>query len=117
LNQRVLVIEDDPILRRAMQVLIGAAGAQVLLAESVTGAIASLAAAPPSHVLLDLKLSDGCGLEVLRHIRDNNLPIRVAIVSGSSDRPPRPQMKALTPDATFRKPADWDAVLRWLATT
>jgi DNA-binding NarL/FixJ family response regulator len=116
LTHRVLVIEDDPILRRGMKVLIGASGAEVLQAETVAGAIECLEAAP-SHILLDLNLPDGCGIDVLRHIRDNHLPIRVAVVSGSSDMPPGADMQALTPDATFRKPAEWDAVLQWLATT
>ena len=110
----MLVIDDDPFLRKGMATLIRATGTEVLMAETVAEAIAHLAA-EPSHIVLDLNLPDGHGTEVLRHIRENNLPMRVAVVSGSSDTRLLADMQSLNPDVVFRKPTDWDGLLGWLA--
>jgi CheY-like chemotaxis protein len=71
----------------------------------------------PSHVLLDMNLPDGTGTAVLGHIRASNLPIRVAVVSGSVDAGLLAQAEAMSPDMIFMKPPDWGRVMRWLNDT
>ncbi len=114
MTQRILVVDDDPTLRKGMALLFGASGAEVLLAESVAQGMERLAA-EPSHLVLDLNLPDGLGTSVLRHIREKKLPIRVAVVTGSSDTQLLADVQSLQPDATFRKPPDWDGLMQWLA--
>ena len=83
-------------------------------AASVAEAALQLEAAVPTHVLLDLNLTDGTGNDVLRRIRARALEIRVAIVSGSSDAALADEARALGVEAMFRKPPDWDKLLEWV---
>jgi len=71
----------------------------------------------PTHVLLDMNLPDGEGTMVLQKIRTKELPIKVAVLSGSLDSPLIAEAQALRADALFGKPSKWDAVLDWLATS
>jgi CheY-like chemotaxis protein len=119
MSQRVLIVDDDPLLRRGMALLFGASGAQVQVADSVAQAMDQLTHQPsaerPSHIVLDLNLGDADGTTVLRYVRENELPIRVAVVTGSSDSRLLDEMQSLRPDVTFRKPPDWDRLVQWLA--
>ena len=71
-------------LRRGMVVMIGSAGHEVTSAATIADGIEQLAAGP-SHLLLDMNLPDGKGTTMLRHVRTKDLPVRVAVRSGSGD--------------------------------
>ena len=67
---RVLVVDDDPHLRRTLRINLSAHGHHVVLAAD--GAAALRAAAehpPPDVVVLDLGLPDMPGIEVLEGLR------------------------------------------------
>ncbi|WP_222193032.1 response regulator [Modestobacter italicus] len=66
---RVLVVDDDPQLRRALRITLRAAGFDVVTAEDGRTALAEAAAAHPDVVLLDLGLPDLDGTEVLAGLR------------------------------------------------
>jgi len=89
-------------------------GHEAMQAESVAEAMEQLASGP-SHLLLDLNLPDGHGTAVLQHVRGQNLPIRVAVLSGTANPSLMAEAEALRPEAVFRKPPDWDGLIKWLA--
>ena len=66
---RVLVIDDEPEIRRAVRA--GLAGAHYMLEWAATGAegLEAIARWHPDVVILDLTLPDGDGLDVLRAFR------------------------------------------------
>ena len=66
-------------------------------------------------VILDLSLPDGSGADVIRHVRENNLPIKVAVVSGTSDTALLSDAANLRPDAFFTKPVDAIELVAWLS--
>src|ERR1019366_7318841 len=66
---RVLVIDDDKALLRALRVALSAKGHEVLVAATAEDGLASLALRAPEVVVLDLGLPDLDGLEVVRRIR------------------------------------------------
>ncbi len=66
---RVVVIEDDPSLRRFLKAVLGDAGYDVYLAESGERGLVEAGARRPDLVLLDLGLPDLDGLEVLARLR------------------------------------------------
>jgi DNA-binding response OmpR family regulator len=68
----------------------------------------------PSCVILDLSLPDGSGTEIIRHVRAHNLPIKVAVVSGTSDTSLLADAANLRPDAFFTKPVDAIELIAWL---
>ena len=80
----VLVIEDDPEIRRFLRTALGAE--QYRLREATTAAEGlHQATLPPDVIVLDLGLPDQDGLEVIRKIREKNkrTPIIVLSVRGS----------------------------------
>ncbi len=66
---RVLVIDDEPQIRRVVRHALEEEGAQVLEAASGREAVDLAAAERPALIVLDLGLPDGSGLGVLREIR------------------------------------------------
>jgi len=80
-SDRVLVVEDDPSIRKALQINLQLEGYQVLAAEDGEEALqlCSHAAGLPDLVLVDLMLPRLSGLDVIRELRlrDQDLPIVV----------------------------------------
>jgi two-component system KDP operon response regulator KdpE len=66
---RVLVVDDDPQLLRALRITLRAAGFEVVTAADGRMALAEASAAPPDVVVLDLGLPDLDGTEVLAGLR------------------------------------------------
>ena len=66
---RVLVVDDDPHLLRALRISLRAAGHEVVTAPDGTTALREAAAAHPDVVVLDLGLPDLDGTEVLAGLR------------------------------------------------
>ena len=84
---KVLVVDDDPSLLKALRIGLTARGDEVLLAHSGAEAINQVALAGPDLVILDLGLPDLDGLEVCRRIREfSDVPIVVLSAYGDERR-------------------------------
>src|ERR1700689_3504294 len=84
---KVLVVDDDPSLLKALRIGLSARGDDVLVAHSGAEAINLVALAGPDLVILDLGLPDLDGLEVCRRIREfSDLPIVVLSAYGDERR-------------------------------
>jgi two-component system, OmpR family, KDP operon response regulator KdpE len=84
---RVLVVDDDPSLVRALRLALRAGGHDVFTAASGEQGIQQTAAVSPDVVILDLGLPDADGMEVCRRIREwSDVPIVVLSAIGSDDR-------------------------------
>ncbi len=68
-NGRVLIVDDEPQIRRFLKPALTAAGYDVLTAETGQEALRLLASAAPDVVVLDLGLPDMDGKDVLREAR------------------------------------------------
>jgi two-component system KDP operon response regulator KdpE len=66
---RVLVVDDEQQILRALRTSLRGAGYEVDTAETAEGALASAAMRPPEAVILDLVLPDGSGVDVARELR------------------------------------------------
>jgi len=66
---RVLVVDDEQQILRALRTSLRAAGYEVDTAETAEGALAAAALRPPEAVILDLVLPDGTGVDVARELR------------------------------------------------
>jgi two-component system, OmpR family, KDP operon response regulator KdpE len=66
---RVLVVDDEPQILRALETTLGGAGYEVRSASNAKEALAAAAAGRPDIVILDLVLPDGSGVEVSRELR------------------------------------------------
>jgi two-component system, OmpR family, KDP operon response regulator KdpE len=66
---RVLVVDDEPQFRRALQTNLRGAGYEVVTAGTAEEALSSAGLQPPDAVILDLLLPDGRGTDVCRDLR------------------------------------------------
>jgi two-component system KDP operon response regulator KdpE len=66
---RVLIVEDEPALLRALQINLRARGYEVTTSTAGVQALAEAARRPPDAVLLDLGLPDLEGTDVIRELR------------------------------------------------
>ena len=78
----VLVVDDDPMVRRALADLVSSSERRVTQCASGREAIEAIRKEPVDLVLLDLNLPDTTGLEVLRHFREAAPEPTVIVVSG-----------------------------------
>jgi two-component system phosphate regulon response regulator PhoB len=84
--QRILLVEDDPFLRRACEVGLRKRGFQVSTAVDGEEALRMIRNQAPDLVLLDLLMPKKSGVEVLEEIKkdENTRSIPVIILSNSS---------------------------------
>jgi len=78
----VLVVDDDPMMRRALTDLVGGRERRVSSCASGREAIEAVGKEPVDLVLLDLNLPDMTGLDVLRSAREAGSAPTVIVVSG-----------------------------------
>jgi two-component system KDP operon response regulator KdpE len=84
---RVLVVDDDPSLLRALRLGLKAEGHEVLSAVNGEQGISQAALTSPDIVVLDLGLPDLDGIEVCERIRQwSDVPIIVLSAAGAEDR-------------------------------
>lgn len=84
---KVLVVDDDPSLLKALRIGLTARGDEVVLAQTGVEAVTQVALALPDLVILDLGLPDVDGIEVTRRIREfSTVPILVLSAYGDERR-------------------------------
>jgi two-component system, cell cycle response regulator DivK len=83
---RILVIEDDAAIRRLLQVNFAARGHSVLLAATGSEGIRLLQDEKPDLMMVDFRIPDMTGLEVIRYVHDDpalpNIPM--LLVTGAA---------------------------------
>jgi two-component system, OmpR family, KDP operon response regulator KdpE len=83
MSGRVLVVDDEPHILRALKASLRGAGYEVDTADTAEGALTAAALSPPDAVILDLVLPDGRGTDVARELRTwSTVPIIVLSVVG-----------------------------------
>jgi CheY-like chemotaxis protein len=110
---RVLVVEDDPLSRRALAALLEHLGCSCCTAQSYAEASALLDG--QTHVITDLLLTNSTGADLLKLIRRRGLPHHVAVVTSlDRDHDLVRSVRELEPEVLLRKPIDVEALLGWL---
>jgi two-component system KDP operon response regulator KdpE len=83
---RVLIVEDEPQLRRALGINLRARRYEVVTVADGAGALRAAAASPPDLVILDLGLPDMDGVEVVHGLRGwTRIPIIILSARDSQD--------------------------------
>jgi DNA-binding response OmpR family regulator len=81
-------------------------------AASVAEALARVEQSPPPRwVLLDLMLPDGCGISVLRKLRDARVSCTVCVITGCDDALLLGEARRAGAEHTFTKPLDVEGLL------
>ncbi len=81
----VLIIDDDPLIRKTLSSHLSRQGFEVQLAEGGDEGIEKFKEFGPELVLLDVRLPDADGLEVLRRIKELNKKTCVLIMTAYDD--------------------------------
>ena len=110
---RILIVEDNEEIARALGLLLAHLNAKVRVARGVSDAIQALSW-DPRCVLLDLRLPDGDGAIVLRELKQRGSSARVAVTTGSDDEARLAPIRRLGADAIFAKPVEWTTMLDWI---
>jgi two-component system, OmpR family, KDP operon response regulator KdpE len=84
---RVLVVDDEPQILRALKVVLREAGFEVLSAQSAPEALDLAAVRAPRAAIVDLVLPGGDGVEVTRSLREwSTMPILVLSAVGEEEQ-------------------------------
>jgi two-component system, OmpR family, KDP operon response regulator KdpE len=84
---RVLVVDDEPQIVRALKVVLREAGFEAVPAETASQALDLAAVRPPEAAIVDLVLPDGDGVEVTRTLRQwSEMPILVLSAVGEEEQ-------------------------------
>jgi len=83
MKPRILLIEDDPQIRRFLRTSLGVQGYELIEAETGNDGLALAASQVPDVVILDLGLPDLEGIEVIRRLREwSSMPIIILSARG-----------------------------------
>jgi len=83
---RLLVVDDEPQIRRFLRTSLAAHGYDVIEADSAAAALRVVTTAKPDVLILDLGLPDQDGAEVIRRVREwSAMPIVVLSARGSEE--------------------------------
>jgi len=96
---RVLVVDDEPDIVYMVKVILRSAGFEVTAASGVGDAITYLAREDPDLILLDLRLGDGEGWEVLDHLKQDGRAGRIPVIILSAQASPSAADRAISEGA------------------
>jgi two-component system response regulator RegA len=113
-DRSLLVVDDDgPFLRRLARAM-EARGFVVDTAESVSEGIEKSKSAPPKYAVVDLRLGDGNGLEVIEAIRQHRDDTQIVVLTGYGNIATAVTAVKLGALDYLAKPADADDVFNAL---
>ena len=99
----VLVIDDEPPIRRFLRTTLAGSGYRVVEAEDAAGALRLLAAEKPDVIILDLGLPDRSGLELIGEIREAST-VPIVVLSARHDERSKVEALDLGADDYVAKP-------------
>ena len=108
---RVLVIDDEPPIRKLLRVGLSAHGYQMLEASNAKMALELLSEQKPDLVILDLGLPDMKGHELLQTIRAHNDSVPIVVLSSRDDEAGKVQAFDSGADDYVTKPFGMDELL------
>jgi two-component system KDP operon response regulator KdpE len=107
---RVLVVDDEPPIRKLLRMGLTTQGYQVIEAQNGRAALA-LSAEKPDLIILDLGLPDMQGLDLLRTIRTQHEAVPIVVLSSRGDEAAKVQALDLGADDYVTKPFGMDELL------
>ena len=110
---KILLVDDDPDLLRALRLRLRANNYEVTTASDGYAAIAAAQKERPSLIILDLGLPVGDGFVVLDRLQNSDALAGIPVIVLSARDPQNNEEKALKAGAAafFQKPADNDELL------
>ena len=111
---RVLVVDDERGSAITLARNLERFGCEVLQAESLEAALDESKLRGVDCIISDLNLGDGNGRQLLESIRDRDLPLPVAIISGDTRGVIKGELMHEGAQMVFEKPLDFEQIARWI---
>ncbi|MDQ0467183.1 ActR/PrrA/RegA family redox response regulator transcription factor [Labrys wisconsinensis] len=106
----LLIVDDDkPFLQRLARAM-EARGYVVATADTVADGIARVESAPPAYAVIDMKLADGSGLDVILRLKTRRPDARAVILTGYGNIATAVTAVKLGAFDYLAKPADADEI-------
>ena len=109
-DKSLLIVDDDNLFRDRLARAMEKKGFQVIQAESVKKGISQAKNTSPAFAVVDLRLGDGSGLEVIKEIRKFKKDSRVVMLTGYGNIPTAVAAVKAGAIDYIPKPADADDV-------
>ena len=111
--KRILIVDDDPVIRTLVGDYLGAYGFEIELLESGGSCLAALKNRIPDLLIVDLQMPDMTGIEVLKRIRENALtaPLKVILLSANNTTESLATQSGVKADYYLEKPFDMKVLL------
>ncbi len=110
---KILIVDDDPDLRRALKIRLRANHYETVQASDGYSAISVAQKERPNLIILDLGLPAGDGFVVLERLQNNDALSNIPVIVLTARDPQSSQQKTLQAGAAafFQKPADNNELL------
>jgi two-component system, response regulator RegA len=109
-DKSLLIVDDDgPFVRRLARAM-EARGFVVETAESIAEGAAKVRSKPPQYAVVDLRLGDGNGLDVIAAIRQHRDDARIVVLTGYGNIATAVNAVKLGAEDYLAKPADADEI-------
>ena len=116
-DRSLLLVDDDkPFLTRLARAM-ESRGYAVETADSVSGGLAAIAARPPAFAVIDMRLADGNGLDVISELKNRRPDARGVILTGYGNIVTAVTAVKLGAFDYLAKPADADEITSALNAT
>ena len=112
---RVLLVDDSMYQRIKLRKMLAAAGYEIIEASDGEQGLELAASSQPDCMLLDLLMPKMDGMEVLRRLQENHLPIPVIIHTSDIQEVTKQECLALGAVAFLNKPAREEDLLAAIA--
>jgi two-component system, NtrC family, response regulator HydG len=83
-RKKILVVEDDPDIRKILQLFLTEKGLHVKVAEQPAAALEILEQGPVDLILSDVRMPGMSGLELLRHLKERDPEIQLVLMTAYS---------------------------------
>ena len=113
-KKRIMVVDDDEDVTDVLAWTLVEEGYEVTTAHDGEGVLDKLKKEPYALLIVDLCMPRKGGLDVIREVRAENLPVKICVITGYLDTESLSAMKTLKADLAFSKPFSPADLLRKL---
>lgn len=108
---RVLLVDDDAVLLRVMAQAFTRRGYEPVCADSAASALAACEQAQPSHAVVDLRMPDGNGLQIIPRLLELKPDLCIVVLTGFASIATAVEAVKRGAHQYLTKPADVDDLI------
>jgi two-component system response regulator RegA len=116
-DRTLLLVDDDKAFLTRLERAMARRGFEVRIADTVADGLAAVEAAPPAYAVVDLRLEDGNGLDVVSALHARRPDARAVVLTGYGNIATAVTAVKLGAVDYLSKPADADDVINALLAT